>query len=78
MSSINLLAIVLGVISAVTNIHGKPADDLTHDQIFALTRDNLGRTDPDALFNGFIPVWAIIIFVIASKYHKYLRAITFF
>jgi hypothetical protein len=35
-----------------------------------LTRDHFGRTDPDALLNGFFPVWAVIQFLIACKYQK--------
>ena len=41
---------------------------LTKDQLVALTRDHLGRTDPDALLNGFFPVWAMIQFLIACKW----------
>jgi len=40
---------------------------LNRDQLFALTRDNLGREDPDELLWGFIPVWAIVIFTMAGK-----------
>ena len=39
---------------------------LDHDQLFALTRDNFGREDPDKLLWGFIPVWAIVIFTMAA------------
>ncbi len=39
-----------------------------HDQLFALTRDNLGREDPDELLWGFIPVWAIVIFAMAGMF----------
>ena len=40
---------------------------LTHDELFALTRDNLGRENPDELFYGFIPVWVIVIFAVAGN-----------
>jgi hypothetical protein len=33
----------------------------------ALTRDNLGRTNPDELLYGFIPVWAIVVYLIAGN-----------
>jgi hypothetical protein len=41
--------------------------DLKNEELIALTRDHLGRTDPDALLNGFFPVWAAIQFIIACK-----------
>jgi len=33
----------------------------------ALTRDNLGRANPDELAYGFIPVWAIVVYLIAGN-----------
>jgi len=33
----------------------------------ALTRDNLGRANPDELLYGFIPVWAIVVYLIAGN-----------
>ncbi len=41
--------------------------DLTKDELIALTRDHFGRPNPDALLNGFFPVWAAIQFIIACK-----------
>lgn len=43
-------------------------NDLTKDEIIALTRDHFGRKDPDALLNGFFPVWAVIQFLIACTF----------
>ena len=42
--------------------------NVTKDELIALTRDHFGRTDPDALLNGFFPVWAAIQFIISGKY----------
>jgi len=40
---------------------------VSRDELIALTRDHLGRQDPDDLLNGFFPVWAAIQFLIACK-----------
>jgi hypothetical protein len=42
-------------------------DGLSKDELIALTRDHFGREDPDALLNGFFPVWAVIQLLIAGK-----------
>ena len=34
----------------------KCSEVLPPEEIIALTRDHLGRSNPDDLFNGFIPV----------------------
>ena len=47
------------------------SDGLTKDELIALTRDHFGRDDPDALLNGFFPVWAVIQFLIACKWSRY-------
>jgi len=39
--------------------------EVSKDELIALTRDHLGRKDPDELLNGFFPVWAAIQFLIA-------------
>ena len=39
----------------------------TREELIALNRDHLGREDPDALLNGFFPVWAAIQFLVACK-----------
>ncbi len=44
--------------------------EVTKDELVALTRDHFGRSDPDALLNGFFPVWAVIQFLIACKLFK--------
>ena len=49
---------------------------------------NLARSNPDELLNGFIPVWAIVIYIISGKiclyciylsfiFMKYLKIIIF-
>ncbi|UJR13803.1 hypothetical protein I4U23_000813 [Adineta vaga] len=38
---------------------------LTKEERIALTRDHFNRDDPDELLNGFLPVWAVIQFLIA-------------
>ncbi|CAF0755720.1 unnamed protein product [Adineta ricciae] len=38
---------------------------VTDEERIALTRDHFRREDPDALLNGFFPVWAAIQFLIA-------------
>merc|ERR1712127_85526 len=53
------------ILGAPTN---KDGEVVSHKQIFALTRDNLGREDPDALLGGFIPVWACVIFAISASF----------
>jgi hypothetical protein len=40
--------------------------DLTKEEVIQLTRDHLGRQNPDELLMGFIPVWAIVIYAIAA------------
>jgi len=44
------------------------ANELSKEEIIALTRDHLGRKNPDELLNGFIPVWAIIIYLISATF----------
>ena len=44
----------------------KAASELTRDEQIALTRDHLARENPDELLYGFIPVWAIVIYVISG------------
>ena len=38
---------------------------LSKSEIISLTRDHFGRIDPDALLNGFFPVWAVIQLLIS-------------
>ena len=40
---------------------------VTDEERIALTRDHFRREDPDALLNGFFPVWAAIQFLIACE-----------
>lgn len=40
---------------------------VTDEERVALTRDHFHRDDPDALLNGFFPVWAAIQFLIACE-----------
>jgi hypothetical protein len=40
---------------------------VSKEELVALTRDHWGRSDPDELLNGFFPVWAAIQFIIACK-----------
>ena len=40
---------------------------LSREELIALTRDHLGRKDPDEFLNGFFPVWAAIQFLVACK-----------
>jgi hypothetical protein len=46
------------------DLHGV---DVTKNQLISLTRDHFGRPDPDALLNGFFPVWAVIQLFLAGK-----------
>ena len=41
---------------------------MSKDEIIALTRDHLGREDPDKLLYGFVPVWAIVIYCISATF----------
>jgi hypothetical protein len=40
---------------------------MTKDEIKVLTRDNFARRDPDALLNGFFPVWAVIQLILGGE-----------
>lgn len=42
-------------------------ETLELDEVIALSRDHRGRLNPDELLNGFIPVWAIVIYTIAGS-----------
>ncbi|CAF0795340.1 unnamed protein product [Didymodactylos carnosus] len=59
-----MIFVYLTVIATVycIDLHG---ETLTKEELIALTRDHLGRQDPDALLNGFFPVWATIQFCLA-------------
>lgn len=37
-------------------------------EIYALTRDGAYRSDPDALFYGFLPVWPLILLSMSGKH----------
>lgn len=43
-------------------------EEQNFEEIVALTRDHRGRADPDALLDGFIPVWAVVIYTIAGSF----------
>ncbi|CAF1313610.1 unnamed protein product [Adineta steineri] len=60
-----LFLVYATVITTVCSVdlHGV---QVTKDELISLTRDHFGRTDPDALLNGFFPVWAVIQFLIAA------------
>lgn len=68
MKSVNqLTSLLLFVISAfVQSISCGDIEEQNLEEIVALTRDHRGRADPDALLNGFIPVWAVVIYTIAG------------
>jgi len=44
--------------------------NLPKDQVAALTRDHFGRMQPDNLFHGFFPVWAVIQLMLGGKLLK--------
>ena len=50
---------------------------MTKDELISLTRDHFGRTDPDALLNGFFPVWATIQFLIACELFERKKYVLF-
>jgi hypothetical protein len=41
--------------------------DLTREERIALNRDWLARKNPDELLDGFIPVWVVVLYLIAGK-----------
>ena len=43
---------------------------LSNDEIMALTRDGLSRSNPDELINGFFPAWVVVIWLISSNVSK--------
>jgi len=43
------------------------AKELSKEELIALTRNHFGYKNPDELLGGFIPVWAIVIYIISGK-----------
>jgi hypothetical protein len=72
MSARSLLASFLfGILALVPAIFGNSdvkIEGPSSDEIIALTRDHLGRNHPDELLKGFIPVWAIVIYMISGVF----------
>jgi len=63
----NICALFIGYLAIITTVycvdlHGNV---VTEEELISLTRDHYGRKDPDALLNGFFPVWAVIQFLLA-------------
>lgn len=52
----------------VQSISCGDAEEQNLEEIVALTRDHRGRANPDELLNGFIPVWAVVIYTIAGSF----------
>ena len=68
-SKVFLSSIFLYIFNAlIQSVKGAEVDLEARAETVALTRDHLGRENPDALLNGFIPVWAIIIYIIAATF----------
>ncbi|RNA14578.1 hypothetical protein BpHYR1_014958 [Brachionus plicatilis] len=42
------------------------SEKLVYEEQVALTRDHFGRDDPNELFYGFFPFWAVVIYIIAG------------
>jgi hypothetical protein len=67
-----VILIVLSVLVACCQCEQDKTQEEAHNELSieerrALSRDNLGRADPDALLNGFIPVWAGLIYILAGN-----------
>ncbi|CAF1071197.1 unnamed protein product [Adineta steineri] len=64
---VTLAGLSLVYLAVITTVYANEIGglDVSKDQLIALTRDHFGRSDPDALLNGFFPVWAAIQFSIA-------------
>ncbi|CAF0957105.1 unnamed protein product [Brachionus calyciflorus] len=60
-------SIILAITSLLFTIKSiSCSEKISQEELIALTRDHWGRENPDQLLQGFIPVWAIVIYIIAA------------
>jgi hypothetical protein len=57
------LTALFGALSATPVIEAK-----TYAEKFALSRDGLGRVDPDALADGFFAAWPVVMLALSGNF----------
>ncbi|CAF1275391.1 unnamed protein product, partial [Didymodactylos carnosus] len=64
---VNIFGLIFVYLTVIASVYciDLNGETVTKEELIALTRDHYGRTDPDALLNGFFPVWAVIQFLLA-------------
>ena len=65
-----LALVAVASIQCDENVQDGSSNDMTREEIAALTRDGNYRMNPDGLLQGFLAAWPVVLFVLAGKIDK--------